>query len=546
MKPAFARTANSRKSESVPQPARILISEHSDAKELSPDVRQTSIMGRPRETLMTDPPPQKPATYSSSAKADNRRNLVTAAIVALVAGLFCGLLIPQTGIRNVLTQWLIPATEHDPDAEEATADSSAFVVSISAQKTFGVKVSDADELTRDFTETIAVPAFLREQPAVSNLQASSRLQGVVTKVFVQKGQSVREGDPLVELDLTGDELASAQGVLLDSVQQLQIIDDEIKRLTPAAEEGGIARRNLIDRQYERRRTQAVIEARRQELLVRGLRTADVDGIVRDRKLVRTITIHTPLGIQPDQPHISGRRSPKLTPVSHQQEQPDDDLVYSVESMKVSPGSVVTAGQTLCDLAYHRTLLVEGQAWERDLPLISDLIQKRTPVSISVGDSDEPQTIDNLRIRFMDNHVDSESQTYRFYIEIDNSVITNNVSDGRVFRTWEFKPGQRGHIQLPRKTWTRQLVVPTSALVRNGVDHVIYERVGHHDHFHGDEPPHSEFKPIVVSVSYSDQEYAVIDHDGQINPLQTLVTDGAEMLLRAMNTSSGGHGHSHEH
>jgi len=169
MKPAFARTANSRKSESVPQPARILISEHSDAKELSPDVRQTSIMGRPRETLMTDPPPQKPATYSSSAKADNRRNLVTAAIVALVAGLFCGLLIPQTGIRNVLTQWLIPATEHDPDAEEATADSSAFVVSISAQKTFGVKVSDADELTRDFTETIAVPAFLREQPAVSNL-----------------------------------------------------------------------------------------------------------------------------------------------------------------------------------------------------------------------------------------------------------------------------------------------------------------------------------------------------------------------------------------
>ena len=46
----------------------------------------------------------------------------------------------------------------------------------------------------------------------------------------------------MELELTGDELAAAQSVLLDSVQQLQILDDEITRLEVATEEGGIVRR----------------------------------------------------------------------------------------------------------------------------------------------------------------------------------------------------------------------------------------------------------------------------------------------------------------
>ena len=489
---------------------------------------------------MTTPAPPNPLP-AAPAGGIFRRNLLAASASGLVLGLMAGVLIPQDGIRSVLSAWLISDTPEKADAKENAAKGSMFVVTIPTQQTFGVTTSEADDLMRDYTQTASVPAFLREQPAVSNLQASSRLQGVVTKVFVQKGQSVREGDPLVELDLTGDELATAQGILLDSVQQLQIIDDDIRRLTPAAEEGGIARKNLIDRQYERRRTEAVIEARRQELLVRGLAAGDVEGIIRDRRLVRTITIHTPQGIQPG----TRREGSIATPVSHVA-QSDDQLVYSVETMQVSPGSVVDAGEALCDLAYHRTLLVEGQAWERDLPLISQLIQDSTPVSISIGDSDSPEFISGLKIRFMDNHVDSESQTYRFYLEIENSVMTSNESDNRVFRTWKFKPGQRGHIELPQKTWKRQLVVPASAVVRNGVDHVIFERVEHHDHFHGDEPPHSEFKPVVVTLLHSDQHFAVLDHNGQITPLHTLVTSGAEMLLRAMNSSSGGHGHTHEH
>ena len=149
-----------------------------------------------------------------------------------------------------------------------------------------------------FTQHIDVPAFIRERPTVSNLQASSRMQGIVRRIFRSGGPVGREGDPLVELELTGDELASAQSVLLDSVQQLQILDDEIARLEVATEEGGIVRRSLIQKQYEQRRMKSVIEAKRQELLIRGLSVDDVTGIIKDQQLVRAIVIHVPTGIRP--------------------------------------------------------------------------------------------------------------------------------------------------------------------------------------------------------------------------------------------------------
>lgn len=498
-------------------------------------------------------PPENSVESNASRPAGLRTDrafVVLIASITAVCGLAGGLLIPPSGVRAVMSDWLADESADDHPQVESTAENNLFDVSLAAIDTYGVSFRRVEDQPTSYTQYFSVPAFVRERPTTSNLQASSRMSGVVRRIFVQVGQSVREGDPLVELELTGDELASAQSLLLDSVQQLEIIDDEIARLQPASADGGIARKNLIAKQYEQRRMKSVIEAKRQELLIRGLAREDVDAIIREQQLVRSVVIRVPRDIRPETPpgmtlQTDDQHSP-FRLATHDERPPVGPWVYSVEDMRVSPGSVLQAGEAVSDLAYHETLLIEGQAYERDLPTLTTIINDQLPVSIEIGDDERPVVIDDLRVLFMDNHVDDETQTYRFYIEVPNEVLAENINgQQRRFRTWRFKPGQRGHVRIPMNTWENLVVLPADAVTEEGVDHVLFRRIAIHDHFHGDTPPHAELKKLVVSVRYRDQRTVVIDHRNQLSPKQTIAVSQADMLLRASG-DSGGHGHDHGH
>ena len=472
------------------------------------------------------------------------------AVVGLVTGIVAGLLIPQRGLRQVVSNWLQPE-EPTIDSEAQTESGGAmFEVSNAALETYDVRFRRVGELPDSYTEHFSVPAFVRERPTTSNLQASSRMSGVVRRIFVQVGQSVREGDPLLELELTGDELASAQSLLLDSVQQLKIIDDEIARLQPASADGGIARKNLIEKQYEQRRMKSVIEAKRQELLIRGLAAEDVERIIREKSLVRSVVIRVPRDIRPESAPALTQATPaedRFQLASQAEDAEVGPWVYSVEAMRVSPGSVLQAGDAVSDLAYHETLLIEGQAYERDLPTLTRIINEQLPVSIEIGDDEAPVLLDDLRVLYMDNHVDNETQTYRFYIEVANEVLAENINEQqRRFRTWRFKPGQRGHVRIPMKEWSDLVVLPADAVAEDGIDQVLFRRIAVHDHFHGETPPHTELRKLVVSVRYRNQQTVVIDHRNQLSPRQTIAVSQADMLLRASSESGGGHGHDHDH
>lgn len=494
------------------------------------------------------PPASSPPSRPTGLRSD-RTFIALIAIIAAGAGLTAGLFVPQAGVRGMLSGWLTADTADADEESGSPEESSVFEVSLAALDTYGVTFRRVEDQPSSYTQYFSVPAFVRERPTTSNLQASSRMSGVVRRIFVQVGQSVREGDPLVELELTGDELASAQSLLLDSVQQLKIIDDEIARLQPASTDGGIARKNLIEKQYEQRRMQSVIEAKRQELLIRGLAQEDVDAIIREQQLVRSIIVRVPRDIRPETPAGLTQQSdpPGVFRLTAQDDQePVGPWVYSVESMRVSPGSVLQAGEAVSDLAYHETLLIEGQAYERDLPTLTSIINDQRPVSIEIGDDASPVVIDDLRVLYMDNHVDDETQTYRFYIEVPNQVLAENInSQQRRFRTWQFKPGQRGHVRIPQTTLDGLVVLPAEAVTEEGIDHVLFRQIALHDHFHGDTPPHAELKKLVVSVRYRDQRTVVIDHRNQLSPKQKIAVNQADMLLRA-SSAGGGHGHDHGH
>lgn len=483
-------------------------------------------------------------SQSTAEKSESNRWFAAAIVcVALVVGIAMGVSIPASWLPSYVTG--IVAVEAEAEEADDAEASAMFDVSLAAQQTYNVTFSTVAEQTRDFVQTSHLPAFVIERPATSNLKSSSRLSGVVRRVFVQVGQSVRENDPLVELDLTGDELATAQTQLLTSIQQLKIANDEVKRLTAAAAEGGLARRSLLTQQYEQRRLQALAKTRRQELLVRGLSVSDVDRIVETEQLIRSVILRVPSDIRPDDrltPDFTSQ-SKSATLVTHSSV---DDWVYSIETLNVSPGSMLEAGESIGDLAFHESLLIEGQAYERDLPLLTRLLKDQSEIAVEFGPHDSHEVLGGLRVVSIDNHVDDETQTYPFYLRVQNSVLSENRIGDRRFRVWKFKPGQRGHVLLPEQTWSNRLVLPADAVAQDGIDHAIFRRIAVHDHFHGSEPPHAEFEKITVAVDYRDQNWVVVDDRDQLSSKQTIATSNADMLLRAMQDSSGGHGHHHDH
>ena len=466
--------------------------------------------------------------------------------LTLLIGLTIGAAIDPAQLRSKI--WaLLSSNAGDSeilDEEEADASESApiFDVSLAAQASIGLQIGQPT--LGNYQELVSVPAVVRERPAVSNLQASSKLSGIVRKIFVHLGQSVREGDELIELELTDDRLAQSQAALLESSKQLEIVLAELARIAPIAEAGGVARKNYLEKDYDRRRLEALVETRQQELLVKGFSGEQIARIRQSGQLVRSMTIRVPEGIQPDSPLDSNRQTRSNAPsVRHVSFQTPDTWVYSIEELNVSPGSMVIAGQPLCDLAYHATLLLEGQAYEEDIPTLTNLLQNGQGVTISMGSDDDPLEIERVPILFMDNHVAEDSQTIRFFMELENAVTSETKSsDGSLFRSWLFRPSQRGHVLLPRNEWSDKILLPADAVAKDGLDSIAFRHLG--KHYPDTEPAHSEFEKVVVQVLHEDRRMVVVETGGDLSANDEVALNAAYLLLLQMQKGSGGGGHHH--
>lgn len=438
--------------------------------------------------------------------------------VAAVIGAGVGLMIPQSGIRGALME-VLGTSGAETETEEAVAtDDGHIEISQDARENLGLRTGRLK--TADFERSIRLPAVIEEKPSVSNLAVSSRVHGIVTKVYAISGQAIRAGDPLFDIELTGEQLAVAQSNLLDAVQQIEFHDAELLRLARAAE--GIAGKKRIQTEFERRRVEMQANSRRQELLVHGLTEDQVAGIVDTGKLIRQITVRMPQ----DQTSAAGKSDP-------------DEWKYTVETLHVSVGAAVQQDNILCDVAYHTQLYVVGQGFEKDLDTITAVCQESGTVNAHIGDSTH-----TLRLLHLDNHVDTESQTFRFFAPLQNEIRADTFDDdGRRFRSWKYKPGQRCHISIPFGKLSGHFVLPAEAVVRVGATAFAFRFEGSHSHAgHAD----FEFEAVPVHLLHHDEETAVVGSDGELKPGERVAMNNAYQLWLAGQDSSGGHAHDHEH
>ena len=229
-----------------------------------------------------------------------------------------------------------------------------------------------------------------------------KIDGWAEQLYVNfTGQSVRTGDPL--LSIYSPMLVSAQQELLLS-QQLQ---KEMTDATPDARQAA---------------TDLAASARRR-LLYWDISAADVDRLVGGGEVRKTLTLRSP---------VSG----------------------VVLEKSVLGGQKVMAGQALYKVADLSVVWLEGDVFERDLPLV------RLGQKVTADFQALPGEHRTGRISYIFPTVNPETRTVRVRVVLPNPGLA-------------LKPGMYATIRLTGGSRQRVLTVPRSAVLSTGERSLVF-------------------------------------------------------------------------
>jgi multidrug efflux pump subunit AcrA (membrane-fusion protein) len=396
----------------------------------------------------------------------------------------------------------------------------------------------------DYWRTLTVPAEVIEEPGHCEQRITTSLDGVVQKIYILKGQTVRPGDPLFDLKLAGGPLADVQASLLRTVQNLELVNAELARIKPLADQGTIPVRTLLEKEYERKRLESQRHTETEELLIRGLTQEQVQGIVESRTLLREFTVRVPMPPVATTLAAEDRREHSDEPVQpaalSEYTTHEHGLVYTVEQIGVVLGEMVRSGEVLCELALHTVLLIEGRAFEREASLVERALAERWPVEahFETGEA-QPLVRTGLTVLMIENSLDAAGRTLKFYLPLVNEVLLDRELAGGVsYRNWRFRPGQKVRLLLPAEFLRDRLVLPADAVVREGADVFVFRQNGR------------RLERVPVVIEHQDTLRVVIGRGSRLYAGDVVAVNQAyqlNLLLRQSEQASQGHSdHDHDH
>lgn len=401
--------------------------------------------------------------------------------------------------------------DHDHDSEHAHdghVEEHSLELTEQARRSIGLREGDVELTT--FHRTISVPGIVVERRGRSKLTIIAPITGSVTSIFVTEGEAVAPDQPLFELRLTHEEIVQAQADLLKTTEEVDVVRREIARLEGIGPEGIVAVKTILERRYELQKLEAVRTAQRQALILHGLSESQVDDILTKRKLLGSVVVRAPSA-------------------AGQAAGPGDEVVLLVQELGVERGQHVSAGDTLAILADHETLLVEGEAFEQDIPQIAQAAAENRPVVAVLESRAGPsQKVDALQIAYVANRIDPESRALHFYVRLPNEILRDAWGDGDArFVEWRYKPGQRMQLRVPVEEWADRIVLPAEAVAQDGVEHYVFRVNGDH------------FDRQAVHVEYRDPQWVVVANDGTLFPGDRVALSAAQQLQLALKNKSGG-------
>ncbi len=407
-----------------------------------------------------------------------------------------------------------------------------------ARATIGLRTGPVALQT--YTETITVPGKVVERPGRSKQKVPAPLAGVVTSIFRTPGETVVPGEPLFELHLMHEELVEAQGEYLRLVEDEKVAQAEIQRLQKVANEGIVAGRELLDRQYKQQTIAAQLNAQRERLLLHGLTPQHLDFIAGENKLVHGVTVFAPGGRDPHR-HPAGGDGPEATGAAGAEAGAAAGPRPEMQRLLVERGQHVEAGQPLCVLVDYSQLFIEGQAFEPDVPYLLEVIAQDRTVSATIGAGGDRKYLERgLRLEYVDNTVDHESRLHAFYVKLPNQPVgePGSAPTGR-FVQWKYRPGQRVKLQIPVRQWEDRIVLPAAAVAQDGLEAYVFLENG----------ALFERRAVRIEVRDSRQQLIVIANDGSLYPGDVIAMNNADLLnlelkTRGSTAADPHHGHTH--
>ena len=432
-----------------------------------------------------------------------------AATAAIAAALLWGFSDPgfSAWLAAIRTETTADEHGHDEHGDEHHHEAPADVLELSPQAVANLNLKLTTVALQPYERVISVPGMLVEQPGKSRLEVTAPLTGVVTKIAVQQGEAVEPGQLLFQMRLTHEELVQAQADFLHTSEELNVIRSEVKRLEGLADQGAIAGKTLLNLRQEQHKAEAMQHAQRQALILHGFSTDQVDDIQRTRTLLQFLDVFAP---GPEM--VRGDATPHR---------------FHVQSLAVDRGQHVETGDTLAELADHQVLLIEGMAFERDVPAIHELAERGWKLTAVVDqESGQPRVVTDLDLEFLNARVDPESRAFHFYVRLPNEFLSGQQRHGAKSLTWRYKPGQRVQIRVPVEAMPDRIVLPATAIAKDGVETYVFQQNG------------KLYQRRPVHVEAEDPLTVVIANDGSLYPGDRVATNGAQQMLLALKNKSG--------
>ncbi|MCI0376485.1 MAG: hypothetical protein L0215_02645 [Gemmataceae bacterium] len=437
------------------------------------------------------------------------RILIVAVLLAVAgAGLY---LTQESWLR-----WFSGKDVSPPPKEHAhTQGPERVKLSPQAQANLGLVVQPVEP--RAYWRSIGLPGTVVERRGRSDRSVHAPTAGVVKKIYAFPGDTAQPDAPLFELAVNSESLQTSQTELRKTTLEIQFARARIKQLEELAKDQVIPAAQLMELRLNLDRLDATRTMHRQDLATRGLSLIEIDDAAAG-VFLKSIVVRAPGKAALDRPDV-----------------------MEIEELKVQPGEQVQPGQVLCLLGSHESLYIEGRAFKDELPWLQQAAEKGWVLEadfMEKGDGNWPSLPQKLRIQFLSNSMEEETQSFRFYVPFANQH-RDYERDGRKHHIWRFRPGQKVLLQVPVALFEQVFVLPAAAVVREGPEAYVWRQNG------------NLFERRPVHVLAQDDRRIVLANDGSIAEGAHLAQNAAAALNRVLKAQQAGgdaghghHGHSH--
>jgi membrane fusion protein, heavy metal efflux system len=401
-------------------------------------------------------------------------------------------------------------------------------LSAQARKNLGLVAKPLQSTT--YWRVIDLPGVVVDRPGISDRGVVAPIAGIVTQIHAFPGATVAPHAPLFTIRLVSESLHTSQLELYKATREIEIAQRQRKRLADLAQSGALAQSRIIDIDNQIDRMQATVDAYRQDLQARGLAQDRIAAAAKG-EFVTEMVVRAP-----------GEQvllATDVVPAVHENPEPLQlPFSFELQSLNVEFGQQVDAGFVLCHLADHRTLLLEGQGFKDDMPLVQEAARHGWEIEVDLDAplADKwPPFPKKLKIDHLSNTVDPQTRTFAFFLPLENQWEAY-TQDGVTRLLWRFRPGSRVRLRVAVEKLENVFVVPRQAVVREGPEAFVFRQNG------------DLFDRRPVHVLYEDRLHAVLANDGAVSPGFHVAQSGAASLQRVMKAqmASGESANVHVH